>query len=223
MGLFGSKRKKPTLIASNKTVWINSDACWQAVIDCTRDTYEAGSSVVIVPAFVDACVDLADRLQAAHLTATATDRIPDDLVGEPRVWIIPAQSLTEVGDDGHLIVGDSAYDRHRGAGSCIALMLDCLPLAEIETQVQSALYAHPHISGSQHHVSLDDPLMGVFVGERVVSMMQRLGIDGSKPIESPMVTKSLGRAQVRLAQQLDGPPVLRPTHQWLAVNNLAAS
>ena len=51
---------------------------------------------------------------------------------------------------------------------------------------------------TQFFVSTEDDLMRIFGGERIGSIMSRLGADGETPIENRMISKSLEKAQERV-------------------------
>lgn len=51
---------------------------------------------------------------------------------------------------------------------------------------------------SQFFVSTEDHLMRVFGGDKIASVMQRLGVDDETPIENRMISKSLEAAQKRV-------------------------
>jgi len=51
---------------------------------------------------------------------------------------------------------------------------------------------------SRFYVSFEDDLMRLFASERVLGMMDRLGMDDSQPIEARMVTGAIERAQKRV-------------------------
>lgn len=51
---------------------------------------------------------------------------------------------------------------------------------------------------SRFYVSFEDDLMRLFANERVLGMMDRLGMDDSQPIEAKMVTGAIERAQKRV-------------------------
>ncbi len=51
---------------------------------------------------------------------------------------------------------------------------------------------------SRYYVSFEDDLMRLFANDRVVGMLDRLGMDDSQPIEARMVTNSIERAQKRV-------------------------
>src|SRR5690554_1847257 len=51
---------------------------------------------------------------------------------------------------------------------------------------------------SRFYVSFEDDLMRLFANDRVLAMMDRLGMDDSQPIEARMVTGAIERAQKRV-------------------------
>jgi preprotein translocase subunit SecA len=51
---------------------------------------------------------------------------------------------------------------------------------------------------SRFYVSFEDELMRLFANERVVGMLDRMGMDDSQPIEARMVTGAIERAQARV-------------------------
>src|SRR5262249_42360604 len=51
---------------------------------------------------------------------------------------------------------------------------------------------------SRFYTSLEDELIRVFASERIVGLMDRLGMDDSQPIESRMVTGAITQAQIKV-------------------------
>jgi preprotein translocase subunit SecA len=54
---------------------------------------------------------------------------------------------------------------------------------------------------SRFYLSLDDDLMRIFAGDRLKAAMKRLGMEEDVPIESPMVTRAIERAQKQVEQR----------------------
>lgn len=55
---------------------------------------------------------------------------------------------------------------------------------------------------------LDDPLMKLFGGDRLVEVMRQLGLSEDEPVEHPMISKALTNASQKLEQRL-GPALSR--------------
>ncbi len=54
---------------------------------------------------------------------------------------------------------------------------------------------------SRFYLSLDDDLMRIFAGDRLKAAMKKLGMEDDVPIESPMVTRAIERAQKQVEQR----------------------
>ena len=74
-----------------------------------------------------------------------------------------------------------------------------------------------------HHASLDDPLLQMFGGENIQALMRKLGMTDAEPIEHKMVSRSVVRAQQRVAERVG--PSVRPAESqaaWISLNLPAA-
>ena len=68
----------------------------------------------------------------------------------------------------------------------------------IDNQLRGRAGRQGDPGSSRFYVSFEDELMRLFANDRVVGMMDRLGMDDSQPIEARMVTGAIERAQARV-------------------------
>ncbi|MFC5847527.1 preprotein translocase subunit SecA [Deinococcus petrolearius] len=68
----------------------------------------------------------------------------------------------------------------------------------IDNQLRGRAGRQGDPGSSRFYVSFEDELMRLFANERVVGMMDRLGMDDSQPIEAKMVTGAIEKAQARV-------------------------
>jgi len=68
----------------------------------------------------------------------------------------------------------------------------------IDNQLRGRAGRQGDPGSSRFYVSFEDELMRLFANERVVAMMDRLGMDDTQPIEAGMVTNAIERAQKRV-------------------------
>ncbi len=68
----------------------------------------------------------------------------------------------------------------------------------IDNQLRGRAGRQGDPGSSRFYVSFEDDLMRLFASERVLAMMDRLGMDDSQPIEARMVTGAIERAQKRV-------------------------
>jgi len=71
----------------------------------------------------------------------------------------------------------------------------------IDNQLRGRAGRQGDPGSSRFFLSLDDDLMRIFAGDRLKSAMKRLGMEEDVPIESPMVTRAIERAQKQVEQR----------------------
>ncbi|MBP9078535.1 MAG: hypothetical protein KBG02_16820 [Haliscomenobacter sp.] len=61
--------------------------------------------------------------------------------------------------------------------------------------------------------ALDEPLFSRFGGDRLVNLVQQLGLEETENLEHPMITKSIARAQRKLDEKLKGGDILAESQE----------
>lgn len=69
-----------------------------------------------------------------------------------------------------------------------------------------------------HHVSLDEPLMKIFAGEWVQTMLKNVGMKEDEAIESPMVARRIKDAQRKIEDRCRSDFPAAPAEDWMAKN-----
>ena len=70
----------------------------------------------------------------------------------------------------------------------------------VDRQLRGRAGRHGDPGSSVFYVSLEDKLMRLFASERIASVMDRLGFKEGEMIESPMISKSIERAQKKVEE-----------------------
>ena len=89
-------------------------------------------------------------------------------------------------------------ERVRGLGGLFILGTERHESRRIDNQLRGRSGRQGDPGGSRFYVSFDDDLMRLFASDRVIAMLDRMGFDDSEPIEHPMVSRSIERAQKRV-------------------------
>ncbi len=71
----------------------------------------------------------------------------------------------------------------------------------IDNQLRGRAGRQGDPGSSRFFLSLDDDLMRIFAGDRLKAAMKRLGMEEDVPIESPMVSRAIERAQKQVEQR----------------------
>lgn len=88
------------------------------------------------------------------------------------------------------------------------------PLASRE----QVLYHELGLQAAEVYSSLHEPLFRQFGGDRIITLMQSLGMDKNEVIEHSMISNSIRRAQEKIGKKLKLEQPARSAQQWFAVN-----
>ena len=92
------------------------------------------------------------------------------------------------------------------------------PLRSHDDRIERFTSGLPCRSRLQFFLSLDDPLMKLFVTDSVKSMLTRVGMKEDEPIESEMVSRRVAGAQKKIKDSLVGDSPAQSAAEWMALN-----
>ena len=123
------------------------------------------------------------KMDEARELAREIEGIPEDIIPTLEKLRDEAQADHEkvVGVGGLHIIGTERHESRR-----------------IDNQLRGRSGRQGDPGSSRFYVSFEDDLMRLFANERVLGMMDRLGMDDEQPIEAKMVTGAIERAQKRV-------------------------
>ncbi len=96
---------------------------------------------------------------------------------------------------------DADHDAVVQAGGLHIIGTERHEARRIDNQLRGRSGRQGDPGSSRFYLSLEDDLMRIFGGERLQSLMDRMGMEEDIPIEATMVTKSLARAQKQVEGQ----------------------
>ena len=129
----------------------------------------------------------AEMLAKAEMILARKDPTSEEHLGELDVLIAQYKERCEkereevVGAGGLHIIGTERHESRR-----------------IDNQLRGRAGRQGDPGSSRFYLSLEDDLMRIFAGERVQSIMDRLGMEEDVPIEHPWVTRSVENAQKKV-------------------------
>lgn len=88
------------------------------------------------------------------------------------------------------------------------------PLKKTET----AFFEKMGLPSAEIYSSLKDPLFRIFGGERIIHLMQQLGMQPNEVIEHNMISHSIINAQEKLEKKLSFEQPSRTAEGWLSMN-----
>jgi len=99
------------------------------------------------------------------------------------------------------------------------ILLEHYPLPEKEAAILSSFAPKQIIVLS----ALDEPLFMYFGGERLISLMQKLGMAPGETIEHPMISASIKRAQEKLSSKITVDFSARSQEEWFRRSGIEKS
>lgn len=179
-------------------VYRSEEAKFNAVIREIEEMHRIGRPVLVGTVSIEASERLSQMLSRKGiphevLNAKQHEREAGIVAraGQPGAVTI-ATNMAGRGTD---IVLDSAV---RDAGGLHIIGTERHESRRIDNQLRGRSGRQGDPGSSRFYLSLDDDLMRRFSGERVRSIMDRLGFDDETPIEHGMITKSIESAQTKV-------------------------
>jgi preprotein translocase subunit SecA len=96
---------------------------------------------------------------------------------------------------------DADHDAVVSAGGLHIIGTERHEARRIDNQLRGRAGRQGDPGSSRFYLSLEDDLMRIFGGERLQTLMDKMGMEEDVPIEATMVTKSLARAQKQVEGQ----------------------
>ena len=200
MGIFAwLKKPKSNVDLLDEQVWLTRQAKFAGISAATARCLAEPArpiAVLLVAHFRD-CLEQLQAIvqqggfdQRSVIAATA-----ENLTG---------RSAPRLGSDDSQIIEIIVAERH--------------PLQAHDTAVAEFAESLPCRCRLVHHVSLEDPLMRMFAGEWVQSVLKQLGIKENEVIESRMVTRRLQQAAQKIERQAVSDLPADSAGEWLERN-----
>ncbi|SIS43059.1 preprotein translocase subunit SecA [Salimicrobium flavidum] len=179
-------------------VYKTTDGKYRAVVEEIKERYEQGQPVLVGTVAVETSETISHYLKKAN--------VPHNVLNAKNHFS-EAEIIENAGQKGAVTIATNMA----GRGTDIKLgegVVDCGGLAVIGTERHESRRIDNQLRGragrqgdpgmSRFYLSTDDELMRRFASDNVRSMMERLGMDDSQPIESKMISRAVESAQKRV-------------------------
>lgn len=183
---------------SNDLVYRNEAGKYRAVVEDIKEKYEKGRPVLVGTVSIaksERVSKLLGRMGIPHnvLNAKQHEREAEIIAsaGE-RSSVTIATNMAGRGTD--IILGPGVPE----IGGLHVIGTERHESRRIDNQLRGRAGRQGDKGSSQFYLSLEDDLMRIFAKERVVAIMDRLGMEEDVPIQAGMVTKSIENAQKKV-------------------------
>jgi preprotein translocase subunit SecA len=175
---------------------------YNAVIDRIRELNERGQPVLVGTTSVEVSEQLSRMLKRAGIPHNVLNAKQDRAKKE-------AQIVAEAGQKGSVTIATNMAgrgtdikitDEVRELGGLVILGTERHESRRIDLQLRGRAGRQGDPGESQFYVSLEDDLMRLFGADKVAKYMERLNLEEGEVITSPLITKSIKRAQSKVEQ-----------------------
>jgi hypothetical protein len=211
------KGKEKRFSVNDDAVWLNQQAKCRGLCEATQKRLAESPLVLVV----------------AHFSTTL-DQVKAQIVAGNLPYLVHSGSLTPI--------RLASYEGHELKARMILVLADDLTPDEFPGPVVDGKPELPVLVAEHHflramdekilafaaslgrrsrltfHLSLEDPLIQAFVGQRMRDLLLSLGIQESRPVASPMIARSIKSAQAKLAKRVMGDRKAASAQEWLQLN-----
>jgi preprotein translocase subunit SecA len=179
-------------------IYKSEDAKLNAIVESVRERHEKGQPILIGTVSVSKNELLSKKLKQAGIKHEVLNAKHHEK---------EAKIITRAGLLGSVTVATNMAGRGtdiklgegvREAGGLHVLGTERHEARRIDNQLRGRAGRQGDPGSSQFFVSMDDDLMRIFGGEKLKSLMERLGLPDDMPIENKMISGSIESAQKRV-------------------------
>lgn len=210
--MFGLWKRRPQQVRTDDRIYSRRVRADQALLAEATD----GVTPTLVASFFPASLRRVEQALVERgvptSTLTARARPPLPLPPEAGPWLLDAnQLMLDVGLPTWLERADVALR---------ILFVEHFPLARAEAAALGVIaeIGARHLHQVRFFVGLDDPMMLVFGGERLIAVMERLGLAPDEVISHPMVSQAVVTAQRKLERRLGAAQPADSDAEWFRLN-----
>jgi preprotein translocase subunit SecA len=171
---------------------------WAAVIDDVKERHGRGQPILIGTTSVEKSQRLSDEMGRhgiTHEVLNAKNHEREALIiagAGQRGGVTVSTNMAGRGVD--ILLGEGVVD----LGGLHVIGTERHEARRIDNQLRGRGGRQGDPGSSRFFVSLEDDLIRVFASDRIVGLMDRLGMDDTQPIESRMVTGAITQAQIKV-------------------------
>lgn len=199
--LFKKKDQGPTF---RDWVWATDKAYWLQML-ATLGKATASEPVWVVSSFPDnlkALAEKLDKMQVAYKTVSYTSDL------DPQVPVCLLQGSWLMQWQGAL----QAMPQRR------IFFMEHYPLPVRDTELRTRAANQLGTAQLYYFISLEGPMIQLFGGERIVNMLQQLGMNPEELIEHNLISQSFKQAQEKVAKKVGIEKPANSEAEWFRIN-----
>lgn len=188
MGLFG---KKHTAVNLGDRVWISKDKKYRHLLSDASDYVSRGKTVLLAYYFTDTFSWISENLKVKKIAFAELDNVRPEL--EDKINLVNAE-----------LFGTQYFLDKLSPGSrdVIIMFAEHYPLFKPENSLLCSIdNLGDHLSYC-FYMSFDEPVMSKFGSDKILKMLEGLGMDKEEMISHPIISKAIENVQKKIESQV---------------------
>ncbi|MGB0525177.1 MAG: hypothetical protein ACPGJS_19540 [Flammeovirgaceae bacterium] len=209
--MFFSKKKKPNVTLLEDSIWMTKAMRYKGLYENCEALLKSGRIVLIIPFFAECAEEIKFILKRMSL---------------PYQFITSSEEATDLkADEAYLALAKWVrQDFIKQADSYLNAPISFLfpqhyPIFSAEKEVLDQLNTFAWTNANcQFYESMDSQLMQLFGSERMMTLLAKMGMGKDESLHHPMITKSIRRAQDKLASGIKRELKADSEKEWFLKN-----
>jgi hypothetical protein len=215
--VFNWFRRKRQAIRKPALVWVSQGAKYRGIGEAIKQQQDKGALIAIAhfPATLYSAAETLDSLGVSYRVFSSVyerldlkAKLLQPKIGE--VTLALAELLPEP------FVNDPYELDPRVNVQMIAI--EHYPVASKDQKIIDLADSLPFPTKLEFHYSLDEPLLKIFQGEKILEMISQFRVSEDMPLESGMLTRSLEKARARLSKRITTDIPAHSLSEWYDLN-----
>lgn len=213
MGIFSKK------INYSDRVWINTDFKHADIISAFRTSYEEGIIPLGVYHFNTFGKEIQKHCESQGLKVHKLNSISDLNHATGEGWLKKCDAILF---DSDIItkadLGTQRFSNQGGKKQYSLHLLEHHPTPDPDDSILKYLRKRKDILDPVAYVSLTEPWLQDLMGDRVIPLLQKLGLEADECIQHPLLSKSIRSAQEKIKSKMRRDLPYDSVEEWLAGN-----
>lgn len=198
--MFGLFKSKPKVAPLTHHVYLSQTALYRQLIGKVIKSSESLNRLMLVYHFNETEVAIRRLLEAAQINFGSSN---DPIGTDSNVLLFQAKEIRQY----------SKIDEFS-----IILFCEIHPLGGVDVEFYQILKAQNERAEIVFYVSMDSPILTRFGAERILDMMNKLGMEENEKIEHKLIDKSILKAQEKLKQLIIHEKEAESIQKWMDSN-----
>ncbi len=188
--MFGLFKSKPPKKQIDYLVYRTEVAKYKMMVDDIKQKFTSAGVVVVVCFFKDTYDELERLFEASGVNKGDHDTTFSLFMFDQTEW-------KRLGDDYDLVLAE---------------------IHPLSSSMQVVLDSYTGNTSLSCYVSLDNAFFNLFGGDRLITLLDSLGIEEYEMISHTMVNKSIDNAQKKIEAKVEFPKTTNSLDEWMKVN-----